>query len=96
MNGFTNDSSTTISINKKIKNHKSIVPSILTAHALTGCDSIPKFYGIEKTKMINALKKVLLSVFENPESSKAEYIDEAKGTIARCYGVDNKKSLEDK
>ena len=56
MNGFTNDSSTTISINKKIKKHKSIVPSILTAHALTGCDSVPKFYGIKNTKMINTLK----------------------------------------
>ena len=72
MNGFTKDSSTTTSINEAIKKYKSVVPSILAAHALTGCDSVPKLYGIGKAEEINALKPVSLSVFENPESSEAE------------------------
>ena len=72
MNGLTKDSSTTISINKTVKKHKSIVPSILAAHALTGCDSVSKLYGIGKAKAISALKSVSLSVFGNPESSEAE------------------------
>ena len=96
MNGFTKDSSTTISINKTVKKHKSIVLSILTAHTLTGCDSVPKYYGIEKAKAISALKSVPLSVFGNPESSEVEYMDDAKRFIARCYVVDNRISSENK
>ena len=72
MNGFTKDSSTTTSINEAVKKYKSVVPSILAAHALTGCDSVPKLYGIGKAEEINALKTVSLSVFENPESTEAE------------------------
>ena len=96
MNGFTKDSSTTISINETDKKHKSIVPSILADHALTGCDSVPKLYGIGKVKAFNALKSVSLSVFENPKSSEAEYVDDAKSFIARCYGVDNKNLLKNR
>ena len=68
-NGFTKDSSTTISINEIVKKHKSIVPSILAAHPLTRYDSIPKLYGIGKAKAINTLKSVSLSLFRNAESS---------------------------
>ena len=42
MNRFLKDSSTMVSINEAVKTHKSIVTSILAAHALTRCDSIPK------------------------------------------------------
>ena len=96
MNGFTKDSSTTISINETDKKHKSIVRSILADHALTGCDSVPKSYGIGKAKAFNALKSVSLSVFENPKSSEAEYIHDAKSFIARCCGVDNKNSSKNR
>ena len=96
INGFTKDSSTTISINETVKKHKSIVPSILAVHALTGYDSVPKLCGIWKAKAINALKSVFLSAFGNPESSESEYMDDAKNFIARCYGVDNKNSSENR
>ena len=46
MNGFTKDSSTTISINEAVTKHKSIVPSILDGRALKGCDSFPKLHAI--------------------------------------------------
>ena len=51
LNGFTKDSSSTISINETGKTHKSIVPSTLAAHALADCDSVPKFYAIGKKKV---------------------------------------------
>ena len=79
-----------ISINKTVKKHKSLVPSKIACHALTGCDSLPKFYGIRKTKATNSLKSVSLSVFGNPESLEAEYMEYAKRFIARCHGVNNK------
>ena len=94
MNGFTKDSSTTISINEAVTKHKSIVPSILDGRALKGCDSFPKLHAIGKAKAINSLKSVSLSVFGNPESSEAEYMDDAKRFITRCYGADSKNSSE--
>ena len=72
MKGFTKDSSTTISINETVKKHRSVVPFMHAAYALTGRNSVPKLYGIGKAKAINVLKSVSLSVFGNPESSEAE------------------------
>ena len=83
-------------LTETVKKHKSIVPSILAGHALTGCDSVRKLYGIGKTKAINALKSVSLSAFGNPESSEAEYMDDVKHFIAKYYGPDNKKSSENR
>ena len=68
MNGFTKDALSMISVNETVKKHESIAPSILASHALTGCDSVPKWYSIGKAKRISALKSVALSVFGNPES----------------------------
>ena len=96
MNGITKCSSTTISVSERVKKHKSIVPSILAAHALTGCDTVPKLYGTGKAKPISTLKSVPLCVLGNPESSEAENMDDAKRFIARCYGVDNKSSSENR
>ena len=95
MNGFNKNSLTTISINETVQKHKSIVPPILAGHALTGCDSVPKLYGIGKAKAINALKSVSLSVFGNSESSKAIYMVDTKRLIARRYGANKKNSPED-
>lgn len=41
MDGFTSDFSTTISINERIKKHKSIIPSVTAAYTFIGCDSVP-------------------------------------------------------
>ena len=53
-----------ISINETVKKHKSIVPSILAGHALTGCDSVLKLSGIGKAKAISALKSVFLCIWK--------------------------------
>ena len=41
MDGFTSDFSTTISINERIKKHKSIIPSVTAAYTFIGYDSVP-------------------------------------------------------
>ena len=82
-----------IAINKTVKKHKSIIPSTPAAQTLTGVDSVSKWYGIGKAKVINKLKSVFLSVFRNYGSSEVEYMDDAKHFIARCSCVDNKNSL---
>ena len=85
-----------ISINETVKKRKWIAPSILAFSALTGSDSVSKWYGIGKAKCINALKLVALSVFGNPESLEVEYMGDAKHFISRCYGVDFKNSPENR
>ena len=45
-----------IEINKTAKKHAEIVPSLIGAHALSGCDSVSKLYGIGK-KSHEALKR---------------------------------------
>lgn len=90
MNGFFRNSSTTILIYVTAKKHKSIALSIFAVHVLTGCNSIPKLYGIRKAKAINTLKSVSLNVFGNLESLEAEYVNDAKRFIASCHGVNNK------
>ena len=93
MNGFTKDSSTTILINEAVKKHKSIVPSMLDAHALVGCDSVPKLFGIAKIKVINALKFLYLYLEILSHWKLNTWIIQ-NAFIARCYGVDKKNSSE--
>ena len=53
----TSGERTGININDTVKKHAQIVPFILPAHALSGCDSVPQLFGIGKTKVVNTLKK---------------------------------------
>ena len=47
---------TLISISKSVAENTSLIPSLLSAHALTGCDTVPIMFGIGKTKLINIVK----------------------------------------
>ena len=53
----TSGKRTVININETVKKHAQIVPSILPAHTLSGCDSVPQLFAIGKTKVVNTLKK---------------------------------------
>ena len=55
----TSGKRTVININETVKKHTNIASSILPAHALSGCDSVPQLFGIGKTKVITTLKKNL-------------------------------------
>ena len=46
-----------ISIRDTVKTHKQLNPNIPSAHALTGCDTVPMMYGIGKKKAISVAKK---------------------------------------
>ena len=51
-----------IDINETAKKHAGIAPSQIDAHALSGCDSVPKLYGIGKKTVITHLKDHNLSL----------------------------------
>ena len=47
MQGF-NSNTTLISIKKRTENHTDVIPSLVAAHSLCGCDTVPKMFGIGK------------------------------------------------
>ena len=46
-----------IDIDGTLQEHHTIIPSLLAAHALSGCDTVASYYGVGKGKVL----KVLLS-----------------------------------
>ena len=44
-----------ISIRKMVEEHKDLRSSLLAVHALTGCDAIPKMFGIGKGQALNVM-----------------------------------------
>ena len=65
--------------------------SLLPVHALTGCDTVPKLFGIGKKKGINALAKnnLLLLSLGHIESSLDDVFAETIMFIGAAYGVKN-------
>ena len=76
-----------ISINESVENNKLLIPSLLSLHALTGCDTVAMLYGIGKKKAINIAKKYPLSYLGQECASPDQYLSESKKFIAACYGA---------
>ena len=57
-----------IDIRKTIERQKDIVSSLIAAHALSGCDSVPMMFGIGKGKVLAALKKQRLTFLGQSDS----------------------------
>lgn len=47
-----------IDIDLTVQNHMSIIPKLLVAHALSGCDTVASYFGIGKKKFSRCSKKV--------------------------------------
>ena len=45
-----------IHIDATVEKNRSIIPGLLAAHALSGCDTVASFYGISKGKVIKVLR----------------------------------------
>ena len=48
---------TVIDIQATAEKHRSIMPSLLACHALSGCDTLAVCFGVGKGKMLTVLKK---------------------------------------
>lgn len=76
-----------IDIKATVEAHKPIIPGLLAAHALSGCDTVPTFFGIGKAI---ALKKLIafpdsLSKMGCVDAQMSDVISEATGFITSCY-----------
>ena len=74
-------------IKETVEANKEIMPSIVAAHALSGCDSVAPYHGVGKLSIIKRLKegmKLLHMGCLNEDFGKV--IEEATTLISDCYG----------
>ena len=95
MKGFSKDKDL-ISIQKTVENHTDIMPYLPACHILTGCDTVPKMFRIGKKKALTAVRKIPLKKFMQRDSTKTEYMTEAKDFVASCYGCKRTSSSENR
>ena len=95
MQGFGEERNDVICIKQTVERHKIIIPSVLPAHALTGCDTVPMMYTIGKTKAISAMKVVPLNHFGYHDSDECEIFAESKLFITKCYNAKAMSSMSD-
>ena len=76
-----------VNIGSTVAKHRSIAPHLLSAHALTGCDTVASYFGIDKTKIVKALDAGhSLSHLGNPVASLEDALCESATFVAECYG----------
>lgn len=51
-----------ISINASVEKHKTIIPDLLAAHGLTGCDTVATYFGIGKGIALKVLRTGMHSI----------------------------------
>lgn len=67
--------------------HQDIIPDVLAAHAISGCDTTAMYYGIGKTKVIKTLKRGYSLSYMGQENKKIDDIaSQAAKFITACYG----------
>ena len=67
-----------VNIGSTVAKHRSIAPHLLSAHALTGCDTVASYFGIGKTKVVKALGEGhRLSHLGNPMASLEDVLCES-------------------
>ena len=82
-----NSNTNVISIKKTVEKNKDIIPSLISLHALTGCDTGPQLFGIRKGKAHNVVKKIPLTSLGNEAADYDEFIEEGKRFVPQCYGL---------
>jgi len=85
-----------VDIRLTVEKHKEIIPHLLAAHAVSGCDTVAQYWGIGKGTAVKKLqagyKLVLLGETNAPT---ADVIQEASVFIAACYGHTNISTMTD-
>ena len=84
-----------IDVNAVVQKHVGIVGNLLSAHALTGCDTVSSFARIGKTTVMNKLK-VFCNYIDlgNPHSVLDDVVCSAGKFVATLYGHNIDSSFE--
>ena len=86
MDPFSSESKV-ISIKKSTSSRPAIIPSLVALHAISGCNTVPKMFGVGKVKSLKAAEKVPLKYLGEQNSDLQEVIEERiKKFVAKCFG----------
>lgn len=91
----TTSSRNVVSIGKSVQANIRIIPSLLAAHALTGCDSVPRMFGKGKRTTCTVLKTYPLHILGEIDADLDKMMVECKNYVAACYGIHNKTNMSD-
>ena len=92
----THSERSSIDIHATVKKNQDIVPKILAAHGLTGCDSVVMLHVIEKGTAIIKLKPVpLFRYLGNLCAPLDEVIKESIKFICACYSIKERNNLSE-
>lgn len=82
-----------IDIGETAEKHQDIVPSLLAAHALSGCDTVAYHYGIGKATVLKALQSGCeLNHLGKHNASMDQVVEESTAFISKCYGYKNESN----
>ena len=83
-----------IDIKSTVERHAEIIPYILAAHAVSGCDTVACYYGIGKGKVLKVLKSGLtLNAVGDIHAQTNDIIQETTTFVSTCYGVPQSLSM---
>ena len=82
-------------IGKTAEKQKDVVPSLLAAHALSGCDSVPKLCGLGKKSVYFLLQKHPLQHLREASADISDVIQERITFIAAHYGITNTADMSE-
>ena len=79
----------TIDIRATANDNKHIIPDLLTAHALSGCDTTACYFGIGKGTVVKTLKtqNSPLTLLGDSDASFEDALKQSTDFIASCYSV---------
>ena len=77
-----------IDINATVSQHRDIIPNLLAAHGLTGCETVAPYFGIGKSVALNVLRSGVhsLSYIGDTNCTLSDIVSQATPYILTCYG----------
>ncbi|MES9884531.1 MAG: hypothetical protein ABW185_27110 [Sedimenticola sp.] len=92
----TSQGRTVVDIPETVDKESEIVPHLLAAHAVSGCDTVSYLFGIGKGTVIKTLKAGRkLELMGHVDSEVKDIVAEATTFIAGCYGVTGETNMSD-
>ena len=74
-------------INETVHDNSTLIPSLISVHAISGCDSVPMMFGIGKTKALDVLKSFPLECIGRKDAPIEHVLAEGRMFVSKCYGM---------
>ena len=85
-----------IDVRETVQKHKDILPDLMAAHSLSGCDTVSGMYGIGKGKVIKVLRSgTNLRLLGKENVPVKDLLTEAYEFVAACYGYPKEDNVEE-